>query len=173
METMEAIRSRRSVRLYAEGDIDEATLREVVEAGLRAPSGHSHYPYSLYVVRDRATLEKLSVSRGPAKMLAKAAAAIVVCGRPAESDVWVEDCALVMGYMHLAAHSLGLGSCWVQLRMRTRQDGSDTVAYVRDVLQLPDDVSPEAVLSLGLPGQELHPHSTERLHWDYVHGLAD
>ena len=169
MNTMEAIKNRRSVRRYAEGKIAPEVLHEVIEAGLLAPSGHSKYPYDLYVVQDPELLVKLSQSRAAAKMLEHAAAAVVVCGRPENSDVWVEDCALVMGYMHLAAYSLGLGSCWVQLRLRTRVDGSDTVQYVRDVLSLPDDVSPEAVLSLGLPGQELHPHSEERLRWDAVH----
>lgn len=47
-------------------------------------------------------------------MLAGAKAAILVFADPEKTDVWTEDCAIAMSNMHLMAHHLGLGSCWIQ-----------------------------------------------------------
>ena len=47
-------------------------------------------------------------------MLAGADSAVVVIADPEKTDVWTEDCSIAMAYMHLAADSLGLGSCWIQ-----------------------------------------------------------
>ena len=50
--------------------------------------------------------------------LKNAPLAIVVCGDPAKCDVWIEDCSIASILLHLAATDLGLGSCWIQLRLR-------------------------------------------------------
>ena len=46
-------------------------------------------------------------------MLAGASVAIVVIADPEKTDVWTEDCSIVMSNMHNMAHDLGLGSCWI------------------------------------------------------------
>ena len=51
MDLMEMIRNRRSVRTYRKGEIEEETLRKVLEAGLLAPSGRNRQPWELIVVR--------------------------------------------------------------------------------------------------------------------------
>ena len=88
---------------------------------------------------------------GAAKMLVNASAAIVVVTDKTKSDVWVEDCSIVMSNMHLMADSLGLGSCWIQGRMRNTADGQTTEAYLRKLLGYPDEFGLEAILSLGVP----------------------
>ena len=106
--------TRRSVRRYTGEPIPPEALRAVLTAGLLSPSSRSRRPWELVVVQDRATLEALSHCRqGSANMLAGAGAAILVFARPSVSDVWTEDCAIVLSNLHLAAHSLGLGSCWI------------------------------------------------------------
>ena len=115
--------TRRSVRRYTGDPIPPETLRAVVTAGLLSPSSRNRRPWRLVVVQDRATLEALSHCRqGSAQMLAGAGAAILVFARPTESDVWTEDCAILMSNLHLAAHSQGLGSCWIQGRLRQAED---------------------------------------------------
>ena len=52
-----------------------------------------------------------------------AMAAIAVLGNPEAADTWIEDCSIVMANMHLEAAASGVGSCWVQGRMRTAADG--------------------------------------------------
>ena len=113
-ELLSLLLTRRSVRRYTGDPIPPETLRAVVTAGLLSPSSRNRRPWRLVVVQDRATLEALSHCRqGSAQMLAGAGAAILVFARPAESDVWTEDCAILMSNLHLAAHSQGLGSCWI------------------------------------------------------------
>lgn len=63
MDLMEMIRNRRSVRTYRKGEIEEETLRKVLEAGLLAPSGRNRQPWELIVVRDPQTLKQLSECR--------------------------------------------------------------------------------------------------------------
>ena len=114
-ELLSLLLTRRSVRRYTGDPIPPETLRAVVTAGLLSPSSRNRRPWRLVVVQDRDTLEALSHCRqGSAQMLAGAGAAILVFARPAESDVWTEDCAILMSNLHLAAHSQGLGSCWIQ-----------------------------------------------------------
>ena len=74
--------TRRSVRVYTDEPIADGDLKKILAAGLMAPTGKSKYPWQFIVVKDRAMLEKLSKCRiGVARMLAKAACAIVVVDR--------------------------------------------------------------------------------------------
>ena len=50
------------------------------------------------------------------------------------SDVWIEDCSIAAIIVHLAAESLGLGSCWIQVRNRQHNAETTSEDYVRDVL---------------------------------------
>ena len=102
-------------------------------------------------------------------MLAGAGAAILVFARPSVSDVWTEDCAIVMSNLHLAAHSLGLGSCWIQGRLRQAEDGRSTEAFCKHLLALPEDWALEAILSLGIPAETPPPHTLEEADWGKVH----
>ena len=55
----EAIRSRRSVRAFANQAVDEKTIREILETAARAPSGTTTQPWQVYVLCGRAK-EQLS-----------------------------------------------------------------------------------------------------------------
>ena len=74
---------------------------------------------------------------------------------PEKTDVWTEDCSIVMSNMHNMAHDLGLGSCWIQGRLRQAPDGRTTEEYLRDILGYPKEYCLEAVLSIGVPA--VHP----------------
>ena len=47
---------------------------------------------------------------------------IVVVADPEVTDVWVEDSSIIATVIHLL-QSLGLGSCWLQVRERLSEDG--------------------------------------------------
>ena len=162
--------NRRSVRVYTDEPIADEDLKKILSAGLMAPSGKSKFPWHFIVVKDRAMLEKLSLCRvGVARRLAKAACAIVVVGDPAVTDTLVEDCTIAAAYMHLEASTLGLGSCYIQGRGRTAENGETTEDYVRGLLGFPADYKMQAVLSLGHIGKPMKPHKEEKLFWDKVH----
>lgn len=164
---------RRSVRTYTDEPVTREQIEAVLQAGLLAPTGRNRRPWEFVVVRDRATLEALAASRagGGAKMLSTAAAAIVVFGDTETSDTCCEDCSIALSYMQLMAASLGLGSCWVQGRMRETPEGLTTDAFCRDLLGVPEGYMLEATLSLGIPAQEPVPHTLDdadmgKVHWE-------
>ena len=152
VDVLDALRRRRSVRSYSGESVPAELLDRIIEAGLRSASGRGLRPWELIVVRDRATLDALSSCRDHgAAMLSGADAAIVVVGNPDVADTWVEDCSIVMANMHLEASACGVGSCWIQGRMRTAADGRSTQEYVAELLSVPEGYQLEAILSLGMP----------------------
>ena len=102
-------------------------------------------------------------------MLEGADTAIVVIADPEKTDVWTEDCSIAMSNMHLMADSLGVGSCWIQGRLREAPDGRTTEEYLRELLQFPDGYKLEAILSLGIANKHPEPHSMEDLLMDKIH----
>lgn len=162
--------NRRSIRTYAEGPIPKKALKEILLAGLLSPSGRNRRPWEFVVVENRETLKKLSLCRASgAGMLEKAACAILVFADPEKTDVWTEDCSIAMSNMHLMASSLGLGSCWIQGRLREAEDGRTTEEYCRSLLSVPESLALEAILSLGIPSEQPKAHSFSEADMDKIH----
>lgn len=169
MNFSELARRRRSVRLYSGSPVPEEDLDRILEAGLLAPSSRNIRPVELIAVRDRVTLEALSRCKtAGGAMLAGASCAVVVLGDTLRSDVWIEDASIAMTYMQLQAVDLGIGSCWVQCRLRS---GGDITCEenVRKLLQIPDHYAVEAILSLGMPAQDPEPAEEPALTCPPVH----
>lgn len=170
MELLEIMQNRRSIRQYTGAPIPADAMTKILQAGLLSPSSCNRRPWELIVVRDKETLEKMAAARtGAANMLTGATAAIVVLGDETISDVWTEDCSIVMEDMHLMASSLGIGSCWIQGRNREAADGRSTEAYLQDLLHFPQRLRLEAILSLGMPAASPAPHRLEELKTEKVH----
>ena len=114
MDLLEIMKNRRSVRTYTGEPVDEEKLERILQAGLLSASGRAIRPWELIVVREKKALKKMAASRAAgAKMLEGADCAVVVLGDAEKTDVWTEDCSIVMANMHLMADSLGVGSCWI------------------------------------------------------------
>ncbi|MBR6503645.1 MAG: nitroreductase family protein [Firmicutes bacterium] len=170
MELLDTMLRRRSVRKYAPEKVEKDKLETILKAGLTSASGRGIRPWELIVVEDPEILQKLAGCREPEKnMLAGAGAAIAVIADPEKSSTWVEDCSIVMANMHLMADHLGLGSCWVQCRMRTAHNGQSTEDYVRCILGYPENMKIEAILSVGSLAGHPDPYNEEDLRMDKVH----
>lgn len=116
-ETLNNLKTRRSVRKYKDTQVPDELLDAVLEAGLYAPTGSNNQKVVMVAVRDAETVKKLSrmnaaVSGRDVDPFYGAPCAIVVLSDP-ERRTWVEDGSLVLGNLMNAAHSLGLGSCWI------------------------------------------------------------
>ena len=99
--------------------------KRILQAGLLAPTSMGKRPWEFYVIRDREILQKLSKAKQHgAAMLADCNTAIAVFADSDLSDAWIEDCSVVLGYMYLMAEEQGVGSCWVQMRMRKDEAGN-------------------------------------------------
>ena len=170
MEILDIFANRRSVRKYAQGLLEDEALDKILKAGLLAPSGHARRPWEFILVRDKQMLERLSGCRSSgADMLKQAAAAIVVIADEQKQDVWIEDCSVALGYMHLAASALNLGSCWVQVRLRTAADGRSCEEFLREALGFPPNFKAEAILALGAPQRSPSPHDLQKLNLSKIH----
>lgn len=170
MELIEIMKNRRSVRQYTQEEIPKEKIEKILQAGLLSASGRARRPWEFIVVRNKETLKNIAQCRiGAAKMLEGADTAIVVIADPEKTDVWTEDCSIAMANMHLMADSLGVGSCWIQGRLREAPDGRTTEEYLRDILQFPESYKLEAILSLGMPSKHPEPYSIEELPMDKIH----
>jgi nitroreductase len=170
-QMLETFLNRRSIRSYTGEPVPMEKLNMIIMAGLSSASSRAVRPWDLIVVRDKDKLIDMSGCRlrGSSRMLAGADAAIVVVGDEERSDVWIEDCSVVMANMHLMASALGVGSCWIQGRGREAIDGGSTEDYLRRILQFPSECRLEAILSLGMPDEELPARTMESLPFNKVH----
>lgn len=162
MEFFEVLKKRKSVRKYNGQEIPEEILEKILAAGHLAPSGKNLRPVNFVVVKDRDMLDQLSrVRTAGAGMLTGAACAIVVIGDSVKADTWIEDCSIAMTCMHLCAVDCGVGSCWIQMRMR--KDPQDVLAdtNVKNLLGIPEQYSVEAILSLGMVDELPAGHETD------------
>ena len=120
---LNALYERRSVRKYKSEQISDSELEQILKAGLCAPSAMNRQPAIIIAVQDKDTIAYMS------KLNAQVMGANgdpfygapTVCVVFADTSVgtWVEDGSLVIGNMLAAAHSLGVGSCWIH---RARQE---------------------------------------------------
>lgn len=169
MELLEIMRKRRSIRKYTQEEIPQDSLTKILQAGLLSASGKAKRPWEFIVVKDRAMLDELSGCRaGGVAMLKEATCAIVVIGDAEAQDVWVEDCSVAMANMHLMADSLGVGSCWVQGRLRNADEMS-TNDYVRERMGYPENYQLQAILSLGMPAAKAPAYELDQLPMEKVH----
>ena len=168
-EMIELLRKRRSIRKFTQEKVDAATIDILIEALLRAPSSRGISPWEFVVVDDRELLANISRSKEHgSEFLKDAPLAIVVCADSTKSDVWVEDCAIASIIAQLAALSLGLGSCWVQIRQRMHEGGSSAEEYVRELLGLPVHIKVESIIGIGHPGETKRPVPAKDLYYEKV-----
>lgn len=135
-EVIEAMRKRRSVRAYTDEVPSDELVERVVDAGLWAASGRGRQSPIVLAVTDRALRDRLSAMnarimgapKGTDPFYGAPVVLVVLADRSVPTHVY--DGSLVMGNLMLAAHALGLGSCWIH-RAREEFDtpeGKDILA---------------------------------------------
>ena len=162
METLEAIKTRRSIRKYKTNPVDEKTLEQILEAAQWAPSWANTQCWRFVVVRDAGTRAQLAstLSRNNAATdaILNAPLVIVACaqkkrsghyhGEPStdKGDGWLMfDTGLAMQNMVLAAHALGLGTVHV---------GAFNAKKAEGILGVPEGYCVVEMTPLGYPDQE-------------------
>lgn len=116
-EMVKMLEDRRSVRAYTDEPVPRELVEQVVEAGLWAPSGMGRQSPVILAVTDRTLRDRLS--RANAAVMGSdgdpfyGAPVVLVVLAPRDIPTHVYDGSLVMGNLMLAAHALGLGSCWI------------------------------------------------------------
>ncbi|UFS72853.1 nitroreductase family protein [Geomonas sp. RF6] len=151
---IELLRKRRSIRSYTPEPVDQESVALLVESLLRSPSSRDLKPWEFIVVDDRQLLNGLAQSKAhSASFLKNAALAVVVIADPQKCDVWIEDSSLAAILLQMTATSLGLGSCWVQIRLRSHASGKSSEEYVRELLGIPQHMHVLSVIGIGHPNE--------------------
>ena len=167
---LELLKQRRSSRVFTDELIDKDTVCNLMKAVLMSPSGHRINPWEFILVEEKAMLKALSQSKEHgAGLLEGAAIAVVVLGDTTKTDVWIEDCSIATIILQLAAEEYGLGSCWVQMRLRKDADGNLAEDNVRSLLGVPEHYAVLSIVGLGHKARETRPFNEENMQWDKVH----
>ena len=161
---IELLRNRRSIRKYTDKSIEPEKIELLKEAVLRAPSSRNFDPWEFMFVDDREILKRLAICKPHgAGFLEHAALGVVVCADEQKTDVWVEDCCIASILLQMTAQSLGLGSCWIQIRKRAYDDAAASEDYIKDVLNMPGSIKVESIISIGCPAEKREPVPKEEL----------
>lgn len=166
---IDLIRERRSIRSFTGEPLDRQSRDLLMEALLRAPSSRNINPWEFVLVDDPALLASLAGAKQSGSGFLKGAVlAVVICGDETKSDVWVEDCSIAAILLQMTALSLGLGSCWAQIRLR-RHDGETTAEqFVQKLLGLPEHIRVAAIIGIGHPAEKREPLAAEELEYDKI-----
>lgn len=151
--------SRRSVRSYTSEAIPDVLVQDLLEAAMAAPSACAKDPWEFVVIRERETLCAVASVLPNGKMLIEAPLAIVVCGdiskaHGGELSYMLQDCAAAIENTLIAAHTLGLGACWLGVHPRPER-----IAAFKELFSLPESVIPISVIALGMPAERPQPRT--------------
>ncbi len=167
MDTLTAIRTRRSVRRFEDQPVEQETIRTILEAGFCAPTARNLRPWHFIVLRDMEVRRELSKAAGNLSRLVDGDCVIFVCGDrevQEREEFILEDGAAAVQNMLLAAHASGLGAVWCGIRTE-----KDLHEAVRRPLQLPPNILPVAFIVLGHPSEHPEPknrYDESKVHWD-------
>ena len=164
---LEWIFSRRSVRKYQVRGIPEAMFKDLLEAGMAAPSAVAKDPWHFLVIQKSDTLQQLADILPNGQMLRRAPAAFVVVGDINRAhgrleSYMLQDLSAATENILLAANRLGLGGCWLGVHPRP-----DRMAGIRKLFSLPENIIPVCAIALGWPAE--HPEPRTRYNGERVH----
>ena len=167
---LELLKKRRSCRRFTGEPVDKETVADIMRAALMSPSGHRINPWEFVLVDNKEMLKELSVSKAAgAQLIEGAAMAVAVVADTTKTDVWVEDCSIATIIMQLAAEDMGLGSCWVQIRLRQDAEGNSAEENVKRLLSLPEHYAVLSILAIGHKERESKPFDEEKMQWEKIH----
>jgi len=159
----DTVRGRRSIRRYAPRDVPEEVVMEILDLARHAPSSMDGQPWCYIVVRERATLNRLAEIKNaycapakrdayPADFVASAPVVVAICverkrahGRERENGI------LAAAQLLLAAHARGMGGVYMTAY---QHDDPGLEREIRELLSLPPEVDPVAVIPMGFPADE-------------------
>jgi nitroreductase len=147
MDVLQAIKERRSIRQYTQEPVSEDQVNQILEAGRWAPSRGNSQPWKFIVLKDDQIRRELAEVIPTGKFLAQAPQGIAIVVDPEASKHPEQEGAAAIQNILLAAHALGLGTCWISVW------GTDWAEMAAKVLGIPDEEWLISVVSIGFPAE--------------------
>ncbi|MBV5340105.1 MAG: nitroreductase family protein [Deltaproteobacteria bacterium] len=164
MDIFQVIRDRRSIRKYKDIPVEREKIEQILDAARLAPSWKNMQCWRFLVLTEAdmrtKVLEAIPDDNPGKKAIAMAPVVVVVCGNPDESDIengidyFIADVAIAFEHFCLAAHALGLGTCWM---------GWYDEGRIKQTLCIPDNIRIVGITPLGYPDQEPKPRPRKQL----------
>jgi len=155
VDVLEAIKSRRSVRAFTNKPVSDEEVMKLIDAARWAPSAGNIQPWEFVIVRNPEIKRGLSAAALDQTFIEEAPVVIVVCANQLRSGsgygsrgvnlYCLQDTAAAIQNMLLAAHALGLATCWI---------GAFYEEEARKVLHIPNGVRPIAIIPVGHPAEK-------------------
>lgn len=157
-EVLKAIRERRSIRRFKPEQVTDEELKTILEAGTWAPTGHGSQDPWIVAVQNEALRKRLTQLNAQIMGVSSdpyyGAPTLVLVFASKDNENNYRDGSLVLGNMMLAAHSIGLASCWIN-----REDKMFETAEGKQImkeLNLPDGLMGVGALSLDYAASQPH-----------------
>jgi nitroreductase len=151
----EAIKSRHSVRNFLDKPVEEAKIKQILEAASLAPSAGNTQEWRFIKIKNQKLKIKIAEAARGQMFIAEAPIVILLCIdlkeiEMAYGDRGVEvysllDCGMAAQNLMLSATALGLGTCPV---------GGFDEEEVRKILSLPENVKPILIIPIGYPAEK-------------------
>ena len=157
-QVMENILTRRSVRAFKDEKLPREVLEELVKAGLYAPSAMNRQSWKFTVVTDGEMIQRLAQAIG--EELGREGydlykpAALIIPSNHKKSRWGRDDNACALQNIFLAAHSMGIGSVWIN-----QLHGICDQPRIRELLnemEIPEDHVVYGMAALGYAAEEVH-----------------
>ena len=141
MNTLDAIRTKGSVRKFTEESVPEETILQILDAGRHSQSSKNNQPWTFVLVQDKERLKALSECGTYAGHIAGADFAVVLV----DHSNWSFDIGQAAAYLQLAAWDLGVSSCIAYFGLQDK---------LKDLLGIPPGAAAEIGISFGYSAEE-------------------
>jgi nitroreductase len=164
------LQKRRSIRKFRDSEIETSKIESLKKALLLCPSSRSLKPLEFIFVTNKSTLKDLAQAKPHGSLFVKnAPLAIVVLADPVICDVWIEDASIASIVVQLEAESIGLSSCWIQIRERMYDASTSSGEYVRKVLDIPESYTVLSIIGVGYADEPKPPTVLDSLDYSKIH----
>ena len=165
-QVLNQLHARKSVRVFEQRPIPQEVKQAILEAAIQAPSAGNMALYTILDITDQSLKDALAKSCDNQPFIAKAPMVLIFCAdyrrwydvfcqyvpqvrKPDMGDLFLAEADAIIAAQNavVAAHSLGVGSCYIG-------DITENYEYHRQLLKLPQYVVPAAMLCFGYPTQQ-------------------